>query len=358
VFWSQNGASGTLLIEDAVGNILETLTLDGAYYQNQFLLTDPASVDQIAYDSTAPCFARGTRILTARGEVAVEALVVGDLAVTASGSQRPIVWIGRRRLDLSRHIRPERVNPVRIEAGALAPNVPARDLVVSPEHALWLDDAFVCAGDLVNGATVRQEAWREVEYFHVELESHDILLAEGAPAESYLDCGNRRNFENGGDGVTLHPEWTASADPRLFASPTQLARTQAGLCARAAALGRAAALAAYRAYEQARAEAPRENAVCNPRGEGAVRGRIGEGGAAPVGWWCDAPRGVAVEIAGSGVEAGLPYVDIRFAGRAEAAAPCAIYPALGTGVSAQRGQDWTFSAISAASAADGAASAR
>jgi hypothetical protein len=292
---------------------------------------------------TPPCYARGARILTARGEVAVEALVVGDLAVTASGALRPIVWIGHRNVDLSRHRRPERVNPVRIEAGALAPNIPVRDLVVSPEHALWLDEALVCAGELVNGATIRQEAWREVEYFHVELESHDILLAEGCPAESYLDCGNRNSFENGDGALALHPEWRPSADSRLFASPSQRARLKERLAERAAALGHASALAAHRAYEEARAQAPRDNFVRNPRGEGAVCGRIGEGGSAPAFWWCDAPPGVAVEIAGAGVEAGLPYVDIRFVGSAQGEGNCAIYPAPGTGIAAERGQDWTFS---------------
>jgi plastocyanin len=294
--------------------------------------------------SITPCFALGTRILTDRGEVAVEALVVGDLAVTAAGALRPIRWLGRRKVDLARHMRPTRVNPVRIEAGALAPNVPTRDLVVSPEHALWLDEAFVCAGDLINGATIRQEAWREVEYFHVELESHDILLAEGAPAESYLDCGNRDTFENGDGALTLHPQGRPSVDARRFASPAELCETRARLCERAAALGRSAALAAYRAYENARAQAPRENVVRNPRGEGAVCDRIGECGAAPVGWWFDAPPGVAIEIAAIGVEAGLPFVDIRFVGCAQAEGHCAIYPAPGTAIAAERGQDWSFSA--------------
>jgi hypothetical protein len=342
VVWTQSGGSGTLQVEDVNDDVLAQLTLAGAYNQDQFVLTDPAQVDQIAY--AMPCYARGTRILTDRGDVAVEALRIGDLAVTVSGASRPIIWIGHRKVDLSRHIRPQRVNPVRIAAGALAQNVPARDLLVSPEHGLWLDGALVCAGDLINGATIRQGAWREVEYFHVELESHDVVLAEGAPAESYLDCGNRGSFDNGGDALALHPEWRPSEDSRRFASPSQVARTRARLTQRAVALGRAAELAAFSAYEQARAKAPRQNWVRNPRGEGAVRGRIGEGGAAPAFWWCAAPSGVAVEIAGSGLEAALPYVDIRFVGCAQASGHCAIYPAPGTAIAAERGQDWTFSA--------------
>ena len=100
----------------------------------------------------------------------------------------------RRKIDICRHPRPELARPVRIDAGALGDNQPVRDLLLSPEHALWLQASWVPARDLINGATIRQEARSHVEYFHVELDSHDILLAEGIPAESYLDCDNRNGF--------------------------------------------------------------------------------------------------------------------------------------------------------------------
>jgi hypothetical protein len=141
----------------------------------------------------------------------------------------------------------------------------------------------------------------------------------------------------------LHPVWTPNFDVRAFASPAQLAHTQARLSARAAALGRAAEIAFHRTNQARLAQAPRENRVLNPRGEGAVSGRVGDGGAAPSFWWCDAPPGVAVEIAGSGLEAGLPYVDVRFVGRAEAQGHAVIFPAPGTAIAAESGQDWTFS---------------
>ena len=299
---------------------------------------------QLAENTPPPCYCRGTLIATSRGKVAVEDLQVGDLVLTASGGVRPIRWIGHRKLRLDRHPRPEAVRPVRIAAGTLADGVPARDLCVSPEHALWLDRALVAAKDLVNGATIRQEEWREVEYFHVELDSFDILLAEGAAAESYLDCGSRKSFDNtpGGE-VALHADWTPLVDPRRFSSCAATARLRARLADRAAEFGRGAELAAYAAAQTLRGRAPRVNMVRNPRGNGAAVGLIGAGGAAPRHWWCETPLGVALEIVGQGVEAGLPFVDVRFSGRAQASGNCAIHPEPGPAIPAACGQDWAFS---------------
>jgi hypothetical protein len=139
------------------------------------------------------CYVTGTRIKTLRGDVAVEALAVGDLAVTASGEARPIVWIGRKRVD-----RPAREAwPVRVTAGAFGENQPSRDLFLSPGHAVCIDvigEVFVPVSELINGVTIAQVEVAEVTYWHVELESHDVLLAEGLPAESYMDAGNRAFF--------------------------------------------------------------------------------------------------------------------------------------------------------------------
>ncbi len=154
-----------------------------------------------------PCFVTGTRILTSAGEVAVENLAEGDLAATASGALRPIKWIGRRTLSLTKHPRPETICPVRIAAGALADGIPCRDLIVSPDHALLLDGALVQAKDLVDGVLVTHDFSRtHITYWHIELDSHDALIAEGAAAESFLDTGHRGFFENAGEPVTLHPD--------------------------------------------------------------------------------------------------------------------------------------------------------
>lgn len=296
--------------------------------------------------ANAPCFGRGTRILTDAGEIAIERLEIGDLVVTASGDKRPIRWIGRRRLDLSSHPYPERVRPVRIAAGALGDDAPTRDLLLSPEHALWLQSSLVPAGELVNGASIRQEAWSTIEYFHIELDDHDILVAEGALAESYLDCDNRRGFDNASDGVTtLHPDWRALAAARQFASAKQIAALREAFAARAATQGRAGEIDAWKSSLRARAQAPRTNFVRNPRAEGSRTGRLGAGGAAPTHWLVMAPEGVAIEILGAGGECDLSYVDIRFVGRAEISGMCSIYAEQGRTAVAEAGQDWTLSAF-------------
>lgn len=158
-----------------------------------------------------PCYASGTRIETPHGPVAVEDLSIGDLVWTASGEQRAIHWIGHRKIDCARHPRPEAVWPVRVQAHAFGPDLPARDLWLSPDHAVRvtvLDEVLIPIKHLVNGATVAQMPRDSVTYWHVELDSHDILLAEGLPAESFLDTGVRACFANGAEHSVLHPDFT------------------------------------------------------------------------------------------------------------------------------------------------------
>jgi hypothetical protein len=158
------------------------------------------------------CYVAGTRILTDRGEVAVEDLREGDGVAVRSGNTteiRPVRWIGHRQINIQTHPKPDSVLPVRIAKDAFAAGVPHRDLLVSPDHALLVDDVLVAARQLVNGTTLRRETGRRsVHYFHIELETHGILLAEGLPAESYLDTGNRGFFANSSAPLVLHPDLT------------------------------------------------------------------------------------------------------------------------------------------------------
>jgi hypothetical protein len=145
------------------------------------------------------CYAEGTRILTAQGEVPVEQLRAGDLVVTLSGRGAPLVpvkWIGKRHVEPARLAEPAKAHPVRFAANSLGEGVPARDLRVSPEHHLWVDGQLVPARLLVNGTTIRQEEVARIAYYGIECDAHEVLVAEGTPAESYLDCGNRHHFDN------------------------------------------------------------------------------------------------------------------------------------------------------------------
>ena len=138
------------------------------------------------------CFLKGTMIRTALGDRKIEDLVAGDLLPTMFGGLQPIQWIGRypiRKSDLSRAW-VKRALPVRVAQSALAPNVPEADLYVTGQHAFLIDGALIPIEDLVNGATIaRLDDWEgdELEYFNIKLESHDVILAEGAPVETLVE---------------------------------------------------------------------------------------------------------------------------------------------------------------------------
>ena len=199
-----------------------------------------------ADDVSAISFAAGTRIMTSLGEVAVEDLRGGDLVVTLSGHGeplKPVLWVGRRRVQLAGNPAAAALRPVLVRAGALGRGTPRRDLLVSPDHCLFLDGVLVPARLLVNGRSILTERrGAEITYHHVELEAHDVLLAEGAAAESWLDTGNRAWFENAAsprpdaaappaeDGTGWHP--TRGCAP-LVLGGARLAAIRAAIEARA-----------------------------------------------------------------------------------------------------------------------------
>ena len=176
-----------------------------------------------------PCYCRGTLILTITGEVPVEDLAIGDLVATHTGALEPIRWIGRRSYVRAFSATNPQVWPVLIRAGALEDGIPQRDLSVSPEHAMFISGVLIPARLLVNGSSIVAEpAPAEIHYFHIELESHGVIYAEGAPAETFLDCGSRGRFHNAADFAALYPG-AVPAKPRFCAPVIERGRKLAAI---------------------------------------------------------------------------------------------------------------------------------
>jgi hypothetical protein len=205
VTYTGDGTAGTVTLQESGGSL--SFNFVGNYTSSNFVVTGGIPVlsgdpPRVIVTVTNPlCFLAGTRILTTRGEIAVEALVVGDTIVTWTGRVRAIAWIGAGAAIVSPHVSHSR--PVIVHAGALADGVPRRDLRVTEGHSLYLDGILVPASRLINGRTIRwDDAARTVRYYHIELDDHEILVADGAPAESYRDDGNRPMFSRASSIVT------------------------------------------------------------------------------------------------------------------------------------------------------------
>ncbi len=188
-------ADPALTTEQVTAILEQTATSDGGTSANiagAGLINADAAVAAAA--AIAACYLRGTRIATLDGERRIEDLRVGDRVVTLAGAARPIRWIGRR--GYSRPFAGASVQPVRFAPGSLAPGLPSRALYVSPSHAMFLDGKLIAADCLANGTTIRQVEREHIEYLHIELDTHDVIFAEGAPSETFQDTGNRGMFEN------------------------------------------------------------------------------------------------------------------------------------------------------------------
>lgn len=193
---------------------------DGDFEDSLFVSFDAEGInpDQIHFENgtmTYACYLRGTHIATLDGETKVEHLKAGDQLRTASGGINTVKWIGFRKLNRSKLPAEHalRASPIRICKGALAENIPHRDLTVSPGHRFNFDGALVPALSLVNGLTITQDfEIEEFEYYHVELEKFDMLLAEGAAAESYLEVGSNRNAFENAKTVAAYPNFAPALE--------------------------------------------------------------------------------------------------------------------------------------------------
>ena len=140
---------------------------------------------------TVPCFLKGTRIWTPPGERMVEDLRINDLVVTSSGEAKPIQWVWAGRFERQCGQKwDEGITPIRVAQSALGPNTPHRDLFLSRYHCLYLDGVLIPVIDLLNDSTIARcsaEDLPEIEYFHIKLERHSVIYAEGAACETLRD---------------------------------------------------------------------------------------------------------------------------------------------------------------------------
>ncbi|MCJ1900971.1 MULTISPECIES: Hint domain-containing protein [Paracoccus] len=237
---SDLGGSLTGDVLAAVQNLLDTIVVNVAY--------NPAGTLVLDDDDVFPCFTAGTLIDTPQGPVPVESLSVGDLVLTADHGPQPIRWIGRRRFAAHRlAAHGARLTPVRIRAGALGPDMPSADLVVSPQHRILLrsrvalrmfgtDEILVAAKQLlqIEGVDLATDL-AEVEYVHILFDQHEVVRANGTATESlYL----------GPQALAALPAKAVEEILAIFPELTQ--RTHAPAGARMLASGRKARKLAHR----------------------------------------------------------------------------------------------------------------
>ncbi len=142
------------------------------------------------------CFAAETQIQTPEGLREIQDLKAGDLVKTAQNGEQPILWIGSRKLSAADLRANPKLRPVRILAGALGGGLPKHDLLVSRQHRMQISskiaermighrDVLVPAIKLtaMPGIFV-DDTVESVEYFHMLFGQHEVVFAEGAPAES------------------------------------------------------------------------------------------------------------------------------------------------------------------------------
>jgi hypothetical protein len=230
------GGGGSYVISSNGGIATSGITLEGGVNN---------AAGEVAVDLL--CYCAGTRIATPTGERPVECFLPGDVVLTSDGRAVPVRWVGVQTVS-TRFADPLRALPIRIKAGALGENIPSRDLRVSPDHGLFLDGVLYHASALVNGSSIVREydAPEILSYYHLETDAHELILAESALAETFVDNVDRLAFDNWAEHEALYPRGKPIDElsyPRAKAHRQVPMATRAWLAERAAVLGATASLA-------------------------------------------------------------------------------------------------------------------
>ena len=157
------------------------IVFTGATADNTFFTTDNTGV---------VCFAKGTMILTEKGDLPIERLSPGDLVITRDNGPQPLVWVASRKLGSADLAQAPKLRPIRIAPELIGAHAP---LIVSPQHAVLFrtdggDETLVRATHLarMRGGKARvMQGCRSITYFHLAFERHQIIFANGAATESF-----------------------------------------------------------------------------------------------------------------------------------------------------------------------------
>lgn len=226
--------------------------ISGAHEAATGLSHNP-DIDRELSEDEVVCFVAGTLIDTEHGPVAIENLTPGDLIWTKDDGFRPLRWIGSMTLTAEALARSPHLCPIRIRASALAPNIPSRDLLVSPQHRILVSskiavkmfgaiEVLIPAKQLlqVEGIDYALDL-HEVTYFHMLFDGHQIVGSNGAETESlYTGPQALRSLSPAAreEILTLFPELKAYDYSPEFARPLPSGRQSRRLAQRHAAKGR------------------------------------------------------------------------------------------------------------------------
>jgi hypothetical protein len=166
-----------------------------------FALTKRSDAQPItAAPRHAGCLLKGTKISTPSGDRLVQELQIGDEVDTLAG-RKAIKWIGYSKFTKEEgRVWQESIMPIRLARFAIDDHSPHSDLYLSPLHCIFFNEALIPVQYLVNGVSVARGAPSEmsaIEYYHIDLGTHEVLYAEGASVESFFDGeSEREHFSN------------------------------------------------------------------------------------------------------------------------------------------------------------------
>ena len=220
------GAVDSITLESVKANDVKDVTYPDADHVT-FTLQDNSSitlniigVEEIGYTLSENsdgdlvyevCFLADTLIATPNGTMAVQDLKPGDIIVSyqdGKACHTTVTWAGKAHCTVKSDKSDDEAGyPVRILQDAIAPGVPFKDLLVTAEHCLFFDNAFIPARMLVNGRSVFYDrSVPSYDYYHIETEDHSVIMADGMLTESYLDTGNRNAFRQQGNVFIFNPQ--------------------------------------------------------------------------------------------------------------------------------------------------------